>query len=364
MGPTEAHISHRNLKHNISLIRSAIGKRKIMAVVKANAYGHGDIEISKSAVEAGCEYLGVAFVEEGIKLREAGFDTPILVFGAHSPELLLKAIDYNLEITLTNLLQIDFLNTLPAHSKVTVHIKFDTGMNRVGFPYTDFQNIIDQVQKIPCIVLKGIYSHFSTSDESNTSFTEIQIERFNKIRDYAHQVGNTDIIFHMANSGAIMQHPDSYFDLVRPGIMLYGQPPSPDFNLTWDLREVMALQSRLGLVKLTEKNEPVSYGRRYYTNTQTYIGVIPAGYADGISRAHTNNGNVLINNKCYPIVGTVCMDMIMIDLGAETECKTGDIVTIYGGEIPIRDVAKRIETIPYEVTCNVSQRVPRIHNYE
>ena len=131
-------------------------------------------------------------------------------------------------------------------------------MNRVGFPYTDFQKIIDQVQKIRCIVLKGIYSHFSTSDESNNSFTKLQIKRFKEIRDYAHQVCNTDIIFHMANSGAIMQHPDSYFDLVRPGIMLYGQPPSPDFNLTWDLREVMALQSRLGLVKLTEKNEPVS----------------------------------------------------------------------------------------------------------
>jgi alanine racemase len=364
MGPTEAHISHRNLKHNISLIRSAVGKKKIMAVVKANAYGHGDIEISKSAVESGCEYLGVAFVEEGIKLRKAGIETPVLIFGAHSPELLIKAIEYNLDITLTNLLQIDFLNTLPAHTKVSVHIKFDTGMNRVGFPYADFQKIIDQIQKIPCIVLKGIYSHFSTSDESDRSYTELQIERFKKIRDYARRNSNTDIIFHMANSGAIMQHPDSYFDLVRPGIMLYGQPPSPDFKLTWDLREVMTLQSRLGLVKLTKENEPVSYGRRYYTNKPTYIGVIPAGYADGISRAHSNNGEVIINNKHYPMVGTVCMDMIMIDLGSESDCKSGDVVTIYGNGIPIRDIAKRIGTIPYEVTCNLSRRVPRIHNYE
>jgi alanine racemase len=364
MGPTEAHISHSNLRHNISLIRSAVGERKILAVVKANAYGHGDIEITKTAVESGCEYLGVAFVEEGIKLRQAGFDTPILVFGAHSPDMLKKAIKFNLEITLTNLLQIDFLNTLPAHSKVMVHIKFDTGMNRVGFPHSDFKKVIDQIQRIPCIILKGIYSHFSTSDESDFSFAKIQIERFKKIRDYAHTVCTGEVIFHMANSGAIMQHPDSYFDLVRPGIMLYGQPPSSDFDLSWDLREVMTLQSRLGLVKLTEKNEPVSYGRRYYTNQRTHIGVVPAGYADGISRNLTNNGNVIINNKSYPIVGTVCMDMIMIDLGTETDCKTGDIVTIYGDKIPIRDVAQRIGTIPYEVTCNVSQRVPRVHNYK
>jgi alanine racemase len=364
MGPTKALIWHKNLKHNISLIRSAVGQRKIMAVVKANAYGHGDIEISQSAIAAGCEYLGVAFVEEGIKLREEGIDQPILVFGAHFPDDLQKAINHNIDITVTNQLHIDFLDQLPDNYKAAVHIKFDTGMNRVGFSYKDAPKIIDQISDLSRVVIKGIYSHFSTSDESDLSFAKTQIERFEQIRDYAKQDQQSEIIFHMANSGAIMQHPDSYFDLVRPGIMLYGQPPSPEFNLEWDLKEVMTLHSRLGLVKFIEKNEPVSYGRRYYTNKPTHIGVIPVGYADGISRKHTNNGEVIIKNKRYPMVGTVCMDMIMVDLGNDNICKTGDDVIIYGDAIPISSVAERIGTIPYEITCNVSPRVPRIHMYE
>ena len=364
MGPTIAYISHKNLKHNISLIRAAVGSRKIMAVVKANAYGHGEIEVSKTVIEAGCEYLGVAFIEEGIRLRKAGIDTPILVFGAHLPEFLQKAIDHNLEITITNMQQIKFLKELKRGSDTSVHIKFDTGMNRIGFPSNDHQEIIDQMLNIPGIVIKGIYSHFSTSDEQDKSYTEYQIEKFKEIEEYTRQATNHDILFHMSNSGAIMQHPESYFDMVRPGIMLYGQPPSPEFILTWDLREVMTLQSQLGLIKLTEKNEPVSYGRRYYTKSTTYIGAIPAGYADGFSRKHTNNGEVSINNKQYPIVGTVCMDIIMVDLGPENTCKAGDVVTIYGEGIPICEVAKRIGTIPYEVTCNVSQRVPRVHRYK
>ncbi len=237
-------------------------------------------------------------------------------------------------------------------------------MNRVGFPFNEYQQVIDQIIEIRGISIKGIYSHLSTSDEADPSFTLYQIDNFRKIVDYTKSAVNEDILFHLANSGAIMQHPDSYLDMVRPGVMLYGQPPSPDFDMTWDLREVMTLKSQLGLIKLTNKNEPVSYGRRYYTKSTTYIGVIPAGYADGISRKHTNNGQVFINNKRYPIVGTVCMDMIMVDLGPDCSCQTGDEVTLYGGNIPIREIAQWRDSIPYEVTCNVSQRVPRIHIYK
>jgi len=181
MGPTIAYISHKNLKHNISLIRAAVGNRKIMAVVKANAYGHGEIEVSKTAIKAGCEYLGVAFVEEGIRLRKAGIDSPILVFGAHLPEFLQRAIDYNLEITITNIQQIEFLKELKRGSDTSVHIKFDTGMNRVGFSSNDHQIIIDQILNIPGIIIKGIYSHFSTSDEHDKSYAEYQIEKFKEI---------------------------------------------------------------------------------------------------------------------------------------------------------------------------------------
>lgn len=364
MGPTTAYISHANFRHNISLIREAVGSRKIMAVVKANAYGHGDLEMAHSAITTGCEYLGVAFVEEGVRLRQAGITAPILVFGVQLPELLPEAINNNLEITLTNFEQIDFVNNLKISSPVRVHLKIDTGMNRAGFLINDLESVLKRIADSAVIELAGVYSHFSTSDEVDSSFALLQIERFKKVENLVRGQAENEIIFHMANSGAIMKHPDSYFDLVRPGIMLYGQPPSPDFALEWELREVMTLHSRLGLIKLIPENEPVSYSRRYYTKEATYIGVIPVGYADGFNRGNTNNADVVIRKKRYPVVGTVCMDMIMVNLGQQTECKTGDTVVLYGEEIQIREVAARLNTIPYEVTCNVSGRVPRIHLYE
>jgi len=364
MGPTNAYISHPNLHHNIALIRDAIGNRKIMAVVKANAYGHGDVEVARTALATGCEYLGVAFVEEGEILRKAGITAPILVFGPHHPEFILRAIESNLEITITCHDQIEFLKEINPKRTVRIHLKIDTGMNRVGFSHTDFRSVLDTILQIPHIQLSGVYSHFSTSDEEDNSFAILQISRFKKVEKYIRNIAGDEVIFHMANSGAIMNHPDSYFDMVRPGIMLYGQPPGPEFKLKWNLQEVMSLQSQLGLIKLTKKNEPVSYGRRYYTKDTTHIGVIPIGYADGFSRQNTNNGEVFINHRAYPIVGTVCMDMIMVDLGKNSDCEQGDIVTLYGDEIPIAKIAARLNTIPYEITCNVSRRVPRIHIYD
>jgi alanine racemase len=164
-----------------------------------------------------------------------------------------------------------------------------------------------------------------------------------------------------------MNLPDTYFDMVRPGIMLYGQPPSPDFDLKWNLKEVLSLRSKLGLIKYLKKNEPVSYGRRFYTKEATYIGVIPAGYADGLNRGLTNNAEVIIRGEKYPLVGTICMDMVMVDLGKKLNCEIGDDVIFYGESnnkrISIRDVSSRLKTIPYEITCNVSSRVPRNHIY-
>ena len=369
MGPTVAYISHTNLIHNIDLIRREVGNRKIMAVVKANAYGHGDIEISRTAIDAGCEYLGVAFIEEGIKLRKAGISAPILVFGAHIPEFFKSAIDHNLEITITSEEQLIYLqsNYDKNNKKIPIHIKVDTGMNRVGFPLDQFEKHFKKVQSKPIFKIKGIYSHLSTADEVDQSYAQMQITRLQEIYNMVQSWSQHDILFHLANSAAVMKLPDAYFDMVRPGIMLYGQPPSPDFDLDWDLREVLSFRSKLTLIKFLKKNEPVSYSRRFYTNKDTYIGVIPAGYADGLNRQLTNNTEVLINNKRYPLVGTVCMDMVMVDLGENLQCNTGDEVIFYGhaagSSLSIKEISKNLGTIPYEITCNVSHRVPRIHLY-
>ena len=364
MGPTVAYIAHKNLTHNISLIRNAVGQRRIMAVVKADGYGHGAHEVAKTALAYGCEYLGVAFAEEGIALRKSGIDAPILVFGAHNIQNLTDAIQHNLEVTVTSDQQIDYLCGSNAQHPVTVHVKIDTGMNRVGINYQNFAPAIDKLLQCAHIDLKGVYSHFATSDDPDKTYARLQLSRFEVVAKEIRQKCSDPVLFHMANSAAIMTLPESWFDMVRPGIMLYGQSPSPEFDLTWDLHEAMTLKSALGLVKKAGKNEPVSYSRRYYTTGDTHIGVIPVGYADGFSRGNTNNARVLINGQSYPVVGTVCMDMIMVDLGADTRCKAGDEVTIYGPGIPVNEVAARLGTIAYEVTCNVSARVPRIHLFE
>jgi len=369
MGPTVAYIYHRHLHHNIGLIRQAVGKRKIMAVVKANAYGHGDIEIARSALQCGCEYLGVAFVEEGIRLRKAKITAPILVFGAQLPSSLAQAIKYKLEITVTAMTQISFLKKISERqgTKIPIHLKIDTGMNRVGFYTDEWEQAIITILKSRYLQLKGIYSHFASSDENDSEYARLQIRRFDQFRKDIQAKIPYPILFHMANSGAIMKLPQSYYDLVRPGIMLYGQYPSPKFSSNWKLKEVMSLQSRLSLIKFVRKNEPVSYGRRYYTKEDSFIGVIPVGYADGFNRSNTNQANVLIRGRKYAVVGTVCMDMVMVDLGKKLNCKNGDKVVIYGRDgkqnITVREVADRLQTIPYEITCAVSPRVPRIHVY-
>jgi alanine racemase len=368
MGPTIATISHPNLRHNIKLIRNAVGTRKIMAVVKANGYGHGDIEISKTAINCGCEYLGVAFVEEGIKLRQAGISHPILVFGAHHNEHLKSAIENDLEITLTSGKQISYLEGLRSIKKqIPVHIKIDTGMNRVGYQPDIFKKHFQNILNNPIFKIKGIYSHLSSADETDNTFTDLQLSRFIEIKSFVESRYTNEVLFHIANSAATLKSPRAYFDMVRPGIMLYGQPPSPDFQLDWDLKEVMSLRSKLGLIKYLKKNEPVSYSRRFYTKEATHIGVIPAGYADGLNRGLTNNAEVIIRSEKYPLVGTVCMDMVMVDLGKNLKCDVGDDVIFYGEDnqqrISIKEVSQRLKTIPYEVTCNVSSRVPRSHLY-
>jgi len=366
MGPSVANIFHKNFSHNIRLIRKAVKSSKIMAVVKANAYGHGSVELSKTALDSGCEYLGVAFVEEGIELREEDINSPILVFGSHDISYLKQAIDYKLEVTITSLQQIEALKK--SDKICNVHIKVDTGMHRAGFKTEDYEEALKQVLDSKSIKLKGIYSHFATSDDEDDSYFKTQLQRFKNIKKISEKYIQHDVIFHMANSGAIMKFPEAYFDMVRPGVMLYGGLPNPGFKTDWKLKQVMELRSKISLTKFIKKGESVSYSRRYFADKNTQIGVIPIGYADGYNRTLTNKTEAIINNNKYPIVGTICMDMIMVDSQNLLPLKAGDDVILYGKsgnqEISIDKVAAKTGTIAYEVTCNVSKRIPRIHIYK
>jgi len=367
MGPTRAYINHQHLLHNYNLIKNAVAPAKVMCVVKADAYGHGSIEISRTLIDHGAQYLGVAFVEEGIELRKAGIQTPVLVFGAQLPEFMEDHLRYNLDLTITGEHQIDPLRQLcrKHNKKARIYIKIDTGMNRVGFLMRDARTIIDRLYDESLFTIVGIYSHLSSSDEEDLTYTRQQLQRFDEIRSYISARYSQPLLFHIANSGAIMRLPESYFDMVRPGVMLYGNPPGPDFDLHWDLKEVMTFASKVALIKRLGAGEPVSYSRRYYTNKETDVAVIPVGYADGYNRLLTNRGQVLIGGKRYPVVGSVCMDQILVDLGLDSGVEIGDEVVLFGEQgkvcIPNIEICRHLNTIPYEVTCWVSRRVPRIH---
>ena len=369
MGPTRAYIYHQNLIHNLKLIQQAVSPAAVMGVVKADAYGHGSIEVAKTLIANGVNYLGVAFPEEGIELRKAGIEKPILVFGAHLPHFFPQFLDYNLDITLTDVGQLEPLRKLclKQNKRARVQIKIDTGMGRVGFLPEKDQDLIFKIIEERAWQVVGVYSHLSSADEEDVRFTLEQIEKFNRIKKIIDQkYPDLKPIYHLANSAAIMRFKESYFDMVRPGVMLYGNPPSPQFDLQWPLKEVMAFKSKLTLIKRLAANRPVSYNRRYYTPRETLIGVVPAGYADGYNRRFTNTGQVLIKGRRYPVVGTVCMDQFLVDLGHNArDIAPGDEVILFGRQgdehIKIVEIADKLETIPYEVTCWVSRRVPRIH---
>lgn len=311
----------------------------------------------------------MAFPEEGIELRKAGIQEPILVFGAHLPRFFSQFLGYNLDITLTDVNQLDPLRSLceKLGIKARVQIKIDTGMGRVGFLFEQDRYLIYKILEEPAWKVVGVYSHLSSADEDDPQVTFEQIRRFGEVKSIIEQkYPSLELFFHLANSAAIMRFKESYFDMVRPGVILYGNPPSPGFDLQWPLREVMALKSRITLIKKMDAGHPVSYNRRYYTQHATYIGLVPAGYADGYNRRFSNKGYVVIKERHYPVVGTVCMDQFLVDLGPNLQgIKVGEEVVIFGAQnnaqIKIVEIAEKLETIPYEVTCWVSRRVPRIH---
>lgn len=367
MGPTKVIVDHDHLRHNYHLIKNLVIPSKVLCVLKANAYGHGCIEVSRTLANEGAEYMGVAYPEEGIELREAGIKVPILLFGVHLSDTFEQLVQYNIDITLTSLLQIEPLLEICAriNKKARIHIKFDTGMNRVGFGMDQIESVVDRIFSESLIEVIGIYSHFSSADEEDLSYTRKQLQYFSELKSYITDKYSQKIFFHIANSGAIMQLNESYLDLVRPGAMLYGYPPNPNFKLNYDIREVMTFVSKIALIKKISKGEPISYGRRFYTERDSRIAIIPVGYADGYDRRFTNSARVLIKGKCYPVIGAVCMDQIIVDISEDTNLQAGEDVILLGRQgnecISNIELCKKIGTIPYELTCGISRRVERVH---
>jgi alanine racemase len=364
--PTHAIIDLAAFRNNVSTVRSLIAPGTgIMAVVKADAYGHGMFKIATEAVESGVEYLGVARAYEGVQLRESGIDVPILAFEVVPVEHLAAAVEHGLDLTVASVQGGEQVNETASRigRKARVHVKVDTGMARLGLNASTAAKDIEAIARHRWIDVVGLYSHFATSEDPDQSFATHQLTLFSGVVEELQRRKVQVRVRHMANSGAILELPESHFEMVRPGLMLYGYTPRPEMSRRVPLVPVMSLVSRVAFMKRIPPGTSVSYGRRYFTASETWIATIPLGYGDGYSRLLTGKTDALIRGRRYPVVGTICMDQMMVNVGPDTEVREGDLVTLIGkdGEEAIWcwELAGKIGTIPYEITCLVTSRVPR-----
>jgi alanine racemase len=362
-----AQVNLAAIERNVARLRRDLQGAALCAVVKADGYGHGAVPVARAALQAGAGWLGVATAVEAITLREAGIIAPVLVMGAISSDELPAAIAADVDlVAFSERFVEDVVAEVGSGAPVRIHVKFDTGMGRLGPRELDEAlNIARRVVgSSPATVLAGAMTHFATADD-DPQFMAAQLERFVPFAEELTRLAD-GVVVHAANSAATLTNPASHFDLVRCGIAVYGSDPmnrDPDDH---GLEPALELRSYLAAVKLAAPGQSAGYGRRFIAGEPTYIGTVPIGYADGVSRALTNNCELLIGGRRYPLVGTVSMDNLTVDLGASPSAGVGDTVTIIGRDGTERQTAEqiagRLDTISYEVLCAISGRVPRVYH--
>ena len=363
---TWAEIDLDALAHNYTILRRRAGTA-FLGVVKADAYGHGALRTAHALRELGAEYLAVSSLDEARELRREGIDGPLLILGHTPPSMTGQLLRYGITQTVSaEAKALEYSAEAARHGGVLkVHIKVDTGMSRLGFLVRGdhFDGGVEAICRscaLPGIDAEGIFTHFSVADEpdeDHQAYTREQFEIFSRVLTALADRGRTFRLRHCANSGAVANYPEMALDMVRPGISLYGVGAGAELL---DLRPVMSLKSTISTIKIFDPGTDVSYGRTYRTEGKVRMGVLPIGYADGLFRGLSNRCGVMTNGGLAPIRGRVCMDMTMIDLTGLPEVKVGDEVEIFGRRQPVDRLAAVLDTIPYELTCAVSKRVPRV----
>ncbi len=357
--PTLAKIDLNALRENFRKIRE-LTKTFIMPVVKANAYGHGSIEVSKVLEEEGADIFGVATIEEGIELRENSINTPILILGSIFPmDNFETVIEYNLTPIIASRFSAEILEETAKkkNRKVPFHLKVDTGMGRIGVNHSTAVGLWNELNDSEYLEGEGIFTHFSRADE-DYSYTYEQISRFKGVLD---TIRNVPRYVHVANTAGMMNFSDSYFNLVRPGLAIYGLYPEGIDRKKIGFKQVLSWQSCVVFLKAVKKGTPISYGGRWVAPGNSKIATVCVGYADGYARALSNKSEVIIRDKKCPVVGRVCMDMIMVDVTDIGGVATGDEVILLGKNLRAEDLAKWANTINYEITTGISYRVPRVY---
>ena len=364
--PTVAYISVDNITYNIQSVRSIISSgTELMAVVKADAYGHGAVEVARAALAAGANRLAVAIVDEAIELRRAQIGAPILVLGHTPPELAELVVKSGLSATVT---ETEFARSLSAfgmrhNRRVKVHLKVDTGMNRLGVRPQEAISFAEFLCSLPNIELEGVFTHFASADAVDLTGANRQLDGFTSVCVDLMAKGY-NLVRHAANTAAILAMPESHLDMVRLGIGLYGLYPAEHLRSRVELRPVMSLSSQISLLKWIGAGEPVGYGASHVSQQESKIATVPIGYADGYSRRMSNRGEAIVNGRRVPIVGMISMDQLMLDV-TEVECSPLDEVILLGSsggeEISAGDIAREMGTIHYEVTSLLSNRITRLY---
>lgn len=367
--PYYAEINLDNFRHNFREVKRLARGKKTFGVIKADGYGHGAVELARILLEENVDYFAVAVITEAIELRNNGFTNPIMILGYTPPTFAKQIVEYDITQAVFNyeLAEAISAEAVKQNKTARIHIKIDTGMGRVGYLAGD--TIVDEIKrisKLKNIHMEGIFAHFAVADEIDKRFSHVQIKKFQSVINRLRSEGIEFEIIHHANSAAIIDLPEAYFNAVRPGIMLYGYYPSYEVmkdRLT--LKPVMTLKANIVHIKEVPENFPVSYGRKFYTQKPSRIATLPFGYADGYTRLLYGKAHVIANGRLVPVVGRICMDQCMIDVSDCGNLTVGDEVIVMGEQNGICNnadyIADLLGTINYEVLCMVSKRVPRVY---
>ncbi len=369
MRPSYIEVDLNNLRHNLALIRKHTDNRAVMAVVKANAYGHGLLRVAQFYEKLGVNCLGVALLEEGILLRESGITLPIVVFGGVSAQQIPEFLEWNLEFFVASPEMLEITEKICKSQKrqATVHLKLDSGMGRIGIDTEDSAKFIEDAVRAKHIRVKGVCSHLACADDPENPLTLKQVERFLDAVSVFERLGVEMPLRHLANSGGVLYFPESHLDLIRPGILLYGVYPDALSPHILDVRPALQLKSQVSFHKSVPSGFSVSYGATWTSEKPSEISTVPLGYGDGYRRQLSNCGEVLFRGKRRKIAGRVCMDQFMVNCENES-IKTGDEIVLIGRQqdqcITVEELSVLAETIPYEILTNLNERLPRIYTNE
>ncbi len=364
--PTRVEVNLGFIKENFLAIKKFVSSVKVMPILKANAYGHGLIQIAQLMEKIGADYLGVAFVEEGILLREYGIKIPILVLGGVWGNQVPLFLKNDLAITASSIDKINQIDEAASslNVKARVHLKIDTGMERIGVHYYNAEKFLEATLKCKNVIVEGIYSHFANADSIDLSHSKLQLERFSDVISFYEKRSLPSPIKHISNSGGILQMPEANMDMVRPGILMFGVYPSAEVPKKIPVKPALSWKSLVIYFKVIKPDHPVGYGLTWQTEKPVRAVTIPVGYGDGYFRNLSNKSEVIIRGKRYPVIGNVSMDQIVANINQDS-AYNGDEVILLGSDgnfsITCEELAEWAGTIPYEILTNINTRVPRVY---